>query len=182
MSKRLTFGHIVNHREPKGSRFVLDGVHKARMLGADFGFIFAERLSHNMATELYKHIDILLEQFIIGWYGLQACEFALMGKPSVVFIRDSDGPPLVPTDLWNDIPFIKSTGDDLHKTIIDICRMPNDILYDIGKRSIAFVEKYHSDMAATQQVLHDLLTPPNTQDLTLTEREEAIHEHLSYKP
>lgn len=180
--ERLVFGHIVNHREPKGTRFVLDAVHKARMSGADFGFIFAERLPHSIALNLYKHIDVLLEQFVIGWYGLQACEFALMGKPSVVYIRTSDGPPLIPDDLWRDIPFIRSTGDTLHETIIDICNMSHDILYDIGKRSIAFVEKYHSHIAATQQVIHDLLVPPKPDNISREDYEEAIHEHLPSEP
>ncbi|MFA5132920.1 MAG: hypothetical protein WC444_06365 [Candidatus Paceibacterota bacterium] len=162
---RLTFGHIVNHREPKGSRFVLDAVHKARMSGADFGFIFAERLSYQEAMKLYPQIDVLLEQFVIGWYGLQACEFALMGKPVVVYLREADGPPLVPSQLWQDIPFINATPDQIPGVIINITKMSTLALTELGKRGIAFVKKYHSNTVVTQQVMNELLTLPNHSEL-----------------
>jgi hypothetical protein len=153
---RLCFGHIVNHREPKGSRFVLDAVHKARMDGADFKFLFAERFEHEAALQLYEKIDVLLEQFVIGWYGLQACEFALMEKPVVVWLNREDGPPLVPQNLWDEIPFINSSAWDLPETIKRICRMDAHELKEIGRRGKAFVEKWHSDKAIAEQMLRDL--------------------------
>ena len=154
--KRLTFGHIVNHREPKGTRFVLDAVHKARMAGADFSFLFGERFSHKDAMQLYQKIDVLLEQFVIGWYGLQACEVALMGKPIVVWINRQDGPPLVPQAMWDEIPFINAPPWDLAGIITRICTMDRRELYEIGQRGKQFVSKWHSDKRVAEQILEDL--------------------------
>jgi hypothetical protein len=177
MTERLTFGHIINHREPKGSRFVLDSVHAARMAGADFGFIFAERLSHEDAMKLYNFVDVLLEQFVIGWYGLQACEFALMDKPVVVYLRIEDGPPLVPSQLWLDIPLIKARPDELTQRIIDICNMSRDALTNIGNRGSAFVKKWHSDKVVAEQMLNELLSIPDKYDINKNSQELSLNDY-----
>lgn len=153
--KRLTFGHIVNHREPKGTRFVLDAVHQARMAGADFSFLFGERLSHRDAMDLYRRVDVLLEQFVIGWYGLQACEFALMGKPVVVYLNPADR-AYVPDDLWKDIPFINSPAWELAGTIKKICDMDRDALQKIGWKGRDFVRKWHDKDKIADRILSDL--------------------------
>ena len=155
MSNRLTFGMICNHREPKGARFVLDAVHKARMQGADFAFLFGERLAHADAMEIYQKVDVLLEQFVIGFYGLQACEFALMEKPVVVYLNEQDAPHL-PPGMWEEIPFINAAAWELPETIVRICDMDREELREIGRRGRAFVEKWHSDKAVAGQILEDL--------------------------
>ena len=155
MKKRLIFGHVINHREPKGSRFVLAAVHQARMLGADFGFVFAERLPYTLATELYTHVDILIEQFVIGFYGLQACEFALMSKPVIVWLDERDL-FLLPPHQRAAIPFINSPPEKLVETIIEVCGMSSEALADIGRRGKEYVKKYHSDISITREIMNGL--------------------------
>ena len=152
---RLVFGHFVNHREPKGSRFVLDGLHKARMSGADFAFIFAERASHLTTLELFKKIDVYLDQFTIGFYGLAAVEASLMGKPVIVWLNKDDA-PFLPVGMWEEIPFINATAWEIPETIIRICKMDRDKLAEIGRKGKRFVEKWHDHGTIAEQILRDL--------------------------
>jgi len=139
---RLIFGHIVNHREPKGSRFVLEAVHEARLTGADFGFIFAERVSHDLAMQIYREIHVLLEQFTIGWYGSQAVECMAMGIPVVVWIRSEDL-KFIPEDMAKELPFIFASRQHLKDVILKILKLKPRELEEIRQRGLDFVYKWH---------------------------------------
>jgi len=156
MKSRYTFGHVVNHREPKGSRFVLDAVHEARNRGGDFGFIFAERLPYTDAEVIYQHIDILLEQFVIGWYGLQACEFALLGKPSIMWINEQDKCN-IPDSLWNDIPFVNVHPSKLADQIMYFSTLPYDKITRLGEKCKQFIITHHSSTVIARSVIKELL-------------------------
>lgn len=140
--ERLVLGHVVNHREPKGTRFVLDAVHKIRMQGKDFGFVFAERVPLKIALKLYEDIDVLLEQFVLSWYGLQAVEFMAMGKPVVVYVREADL-KFVPKEM-RDLPFFTvNDPKELDKLIVRILAMPKDKLKEKGIACRKWVEAHH---------------------------------------
>lgn len=140
---RVTFGHIVNHREPKGTRFVLDAVHKLRLEGKDFGFIFGERLPLESALVLYDQVDVILEQFVIGWYGLQAVEFMAKGRPVVVFIRREDLAK-VPNLSEQELPFIiVDHPHNLSEKMRQICEMSREQLYEIGMECRKYVLEHH---------------------------------------
>ena len=151
---RLIFGHIVNHREPKGSGFVLEAVHQARLTGADFGFIFAERVSHDLAMQIYREIHVLLEQFTIGWYGAQAVECMAMGIPVVVWIRSEDL-KFIPDDMAKELPFIFASKEHLKDVILKIIKMKPKELDEIGRRGRAFVEKWHDPRKISEWLIPD---------------------------
>ena len=149
---RLIFGHITNHREPKGTRFVLEAVHQARLTGADFGFIFAERVPHDVAMTLYREIHVLLEQFVIGWYGAQAVECSALGIPVVVWIRSEDL-EFVPNEMLDDLPFIFAGRRHLKETILRLIKMSPKELDEIGRKGRAFIEKWHDYQKISEWML-----------------------------
>lgn len=164
MSQRITFGHIVNHREPKGTKYVLEAMHKVRMKGLDFGFLFGERLPHDGAMSLYEHVDVLLEQFVIGWYGAQAVEFMAMGKVVVAYINSEDI-ERIPPKMQKQLPIIPATKHNLEFVLIDIIKGRYD-LEAIGRKCIKFVKNWHHPKKIAdrmirdyQEVMHDQRQP-----------------------
>ena len=150
---RITFGHIVNHREPKGTKYVLDAVHKARMQGLDFGFLFGERLPHEAAMELYKHIDVLLEQFVIGWYGAQAVEFMAMGKAVVAYLHPKDLLK-APVEMRKDLPIINASPETLVDTLINIMTGPIDLM-EPCRMGPLFVKRWHNPEKIARELIND---------------------------
>jgi hypothetical protein len=151
--KRTILGHIVNHREPKGTRLVLEAVHALRMEGLDFGFVFAERVSHESALKLYEEVDVMLEQFVIGWYGLQAVEFMSMGRPVMAFIREED----MKFTKWQpkDLPIFQVKDIDLQeikRVIKEILGMSRDELYEKGLEARKWVMANHDADALARQI------------------------------
>jgi len=151
--QRIIFGHIVNHREPKGTKYVLDAIHKVRMKGLDFGFLFGERLPHKAALKLYEHIDVLLEQFVIGWYGAQAVEFMVLGKPAIAFIHPDDLKKVSPK-IAMEPPVINAYPFNLEDTLVDVINGRYDLqaLGNIGRQ---FVERWHDPEKIAARLLGD---------------------------
>lgn len=147
---RRVLGHITNHREPKGTRYVLDAVHAVRLKGRDFGFLFGERLPHETAMGLYEKIDVLLEQFVIGWYGAQAVECMAIGIPVVVFIRKEDM-GYIPTEMLS-FPFFRSDRWHLEEVIEEILGMDADSLRQVRDSQRVWVEKWHDPMTITRRL------------------------------
>jgi len=150
---RIIFGHIVNHREPKGTEYVLKAVHSARMKGFDFGFILGERLPHEQAMKLYEYIDVLLEQFVIGWYGAQAVEFMAMGKAVVAYLHPYDLKRANPKML-EDLPIINASPLTLVDTLINIMTGPIDLMEPFRKGPI-FVKRWHDPGKIAARLIND---------------------------
>ena len=150
---RIIFGHIVNHREPKGTHYVLEAVHNARMKGLDFGFILGERLPHEQAMKLYEHIDVLLEQFVIGWYGAQAVEFMAMGKAVVAWLNQDDLTK-IPKQMRMDIPILNASPATLEGVLINILSGTYD-LREIYVRGRYFVKRWHDPEKIAAGLIED---------------------------
>ena len=151
--KRIIFGHIVNHRRPKGSHYVWDITDKVRMKGFNFGFHFAECIEHDHALNTYRQIDVLLEQFVIGWYGAQAVEFMAMGKPVVVFLHPDDLKIARP-QMQSDIPVISSSHWQLEETLIEIIQGKHDLAL-IGEQGRQFVKRWHDPEKIAAKLIKD---------------------------
>lgn len=154
MASRLTFGHIVNHRGPKGTNYVLEAINNLYLKGLDFGFLHGEHLPHKTALQLYVHIDVLLEQFILGWYGLQCIECLAKGKIVVAWIN-----PLnlacVPQELLHDLPVISTDINGLESTISNLLNISDDAYLRLGEKGKQFVKKWHDVDTIAKKLIAD---------------------------
>jgi len=142
MASRLTFGHIVNHRQPKGTNYVLESINNLYLKGRDFGFLYGEHLPHKTALQLYDKIDVLLEQFILGWYGLQAVECMAKGKIVIAWINPLNA-SCVPAELLRDLPIIYADVSNLETIIEYVLSASDDAILRIGEQGREFVHKWH---------------------------------------
>jgi len=151
---RLIFGHVVNHRSPKGTRFILKAIDSLRSQGHDFGFLFGECVPHKTAMEMYTHIDVLLEQFVLGWYGLQAVECMAMGKIVIAHIN-SHYTDCVPQELLRDLPIISANATELESVLRHILTLSDDVILRLGESGKEFVHKWHDAETIAKQLVKD---------------------------
>lgn len=145
--KRPLVLHCPSKRAVKGTKYVLEIVEKLKET-YDFEFGLVHGVSHPKALEMIHNCDIILDQFLLGDYGIVATEGMAMGKPMVCWIR-----PEVIVVLPPDLPIVNASldnlGDVLGRLIQDSRRR-----HEIGLRSREFVEKYHD----AHKVARDLVT------------------------
>lgn len=120
----------------KGTTYVLEIVEKLKETH-DFEFRLVHGVLHHKLLEMIHNCDIMLDQFLLGDYGIVATEGMAMGKPTVCWIR-----PEVVALLPGDLPIVNASLSNLADVLGDLIQ-DSRRRHEIGLRSREFVEKYH---------------------------------------
>jgi len=145
--KRPRILHIPTEPKVKGTEEILKAVENLNAKGLEFDFILKRQLTQ---SEMYKEIsncDVYIDELKCGSHGVTAVETMAAGKPTITYIRE-DLLEYFPPDL----PLVNANPD----TIQDVLeRLILDSIYrnDIGKKSRAYVEKYHDVSVVTDDLL-----------------------------
>ena len=136
-NKRPLVVHAPSEGKLKGSEFVIKAADVLKEEGLDFDFVLIENMPKTEALELCRRADIVIDQLLVGWYGMLSIEALAMGKTVIAYIRDDltgyfrDGMPLV-----NANP--QSIGTALREVVKD-----GELRRELGRRARAFVEEVH---------------------------------------
>jgi glycosyltransferase involved in cell wall biosynthesis len=142
--KKLRILHAPSHPEYKGTKYVIQAIEK---LKTEFDFDFSI-IRDVKAEVLYKEIekaDLIIDQMLVGFYGLFSIESMAMGKPVICYIRQD-----IADYLPADTPVINADPDTLFEVLKDILKAPEK-LNNIGKISREYVEKYHDAKVIAKQ-------------------------------
>jgi glycosyltransferase involved in cell wall biosynthesis len=94
---------------------------------------------------LQAQADIFLEMLTFGWFGANAREAMMLGKPVICYIRPEWLESLrqeIP-DYAAELPIISATPDTVEEILRDLITNP-DKRREIGQRSRDFAVKWHS--------------------------------------
>lgn len=78
--------HAPNHRAIKGTALLEKAIAALRADGCAIELRIAQRVSNAEMRELVQQADVVVEQLVIGWYGIFALEAMAAGKPVLTFI------------------------------------------------------------------------------------------------
>jgi glycosyltransferase involved in cell wall biosynthesis len=123
--------------------------------------LLVEGMSNAEARKVYESADVLVDQLFAGWYGGLAVELMALGKPVLVYIRDEDL-GFIPPEMKADLPFLQITPVTVEDALCDLLLMPRESLVALGKKSRAFVERWHDPLNIARDIKEDY---ENTQDL-----------------
>jgi len=140
--------HMPSHRGMKGTEFVLKCVEQLNSSGHSVHLTLGEGCSHEEVHELYKDADVVIDQLIIGAYGLVSVEAMAVGRPVICYISN-DVRPLYP----DSVPVMSATPLDLGDVLVDLIRnrsLREQLCYE-GRR---YVETYH-EASTVASVLFD---------------------------
>jgi glycosyltransferase involved in cell wall biosynthesis len=79
--------HAPNHREIKGTRFLIRACEELAAEGVPIELELLEGVPNTLIHERMAAADIVADQFIIGWYAMFAIEAMSMGKPVLCYLR-----------------------------------------------------------------------------------------------
>jgi hypothetical protein len=142
--------HAPSNPQMKGSQIIHDILKKFKHnhkeynirleLTADTETPYAERYSTSRYRlfQLYNEADIVIDQIIIGWYGLQAIE-ALVAKNQVISYVEND----LKQNLYPKCPIEIADVNNLNSIILKCVK--NHVERKINfEENIAWVKKYHT--------------------------------------
>ena len=135
-NNKLLIVHAPTNREIKGTKYILKAIEDLK-LNYDFDFKLIENMSYEDAMKTYRNADIVIDQLLIGSYGLVAIENMALGKPVICYINEK-----MKEKYPSELPII-SCGIENIKEKIEYLIKNQDDLKTIGINGRKYVEKYH---------------------------------------
>lgn len=130
--------HAPNHRNVKGTQFLLDSLDQLQRLGIRFELRLIEGMHHADAIAAYREADIIADQFVMGAYGIFALECLALGKPVLGYL-DHDH---LATPVFN-LPIVNANRDNLTVVLGILLQVPA-LCERLGEQGRSEVVKYHS--------------------------------------
>ena len=144
-SARLRILHAPNHTMIKGTDAVTAAIELLKGEGLDLELILLQGVPNSEIRKAMEDVDLVADQFVIGWYAMFAIEAMAMGKPVLCYLREDLVELYVKAGLVteNEIPLINT---DLREIASKIrwAYDNREELRAIGRKGREFVKKYHS--------------------------------------
>lgn len=136
-AKRPLVVHAPSNPELKGTDVIVRAVQRLQRRGVQFDFKLIQGLDHEAALEWYRRADVVVDQLLIGWYGVLAVEGMALGKPVVAHIRPGLEDSLEPSP-----PVVRATVETLEDTL-DALLADRERREELGRLGRGFVEAVH---------------------------------------
>lgn len=144
--EKLLIVHAPTSPEIKGTKYILKAVEKLQQTYA-FDFKLIQGMPHEKAKEIYQSADIIIDQVLLGSYGLLPIEGMAMGKPVICWISD-----YMKEKYPKELPLIPANPENITDVLENLIRN-QDMLHEVGLRGRAYVEKYHDIRNISRKIL-----------------------------
>ena len=129
--------HAPSSKSTKGTKYITEAIETLRNDGLSFEYIEVSDISHEEALEEYKKADIVIDQLLIGSYGILACECMAFGKPVICYILEENV-----AKYGTDLPIVNANPDTIKDVLKELVKSP-EMRERIGRKSRAYAEKKH---------------------------------------
>lgn len=130
----LKIVHAPSNPEVKGTSYIVAAVQNIK----NVELIFLHNASRKKVIEVLSAADIVIDQVIIGWYGLLSVEAMSLGKPVICYLRKDLEKKYTP-----DVTIINSNFSDLSKNLPYIIK-DTSLLQALRVDGVKFVRETHS--------------------------------------
>jgi len=137
-NEKVVIMHAPSHIDAKGTKWIRESISDLKNLDYDFEYIEITGRSHQDLLKLINKADIVIDQMMLGNYGVFALEAMALEKPVICYIQ-----PEVLEYLPADLPIINSTPETLLITLKQLFSQTDTERRKIGKLSREYVRKYH---------------------------------------
>lgn len=134
--KRPVIVHAPSARKIKGTEYVLRAL---KEIDLDYELILVEDKTQVEAFELYSKADIIIDQLLIGTYGVFAIEAMAMGKPVVTHITEE-----MRKSFPEELPIVEADVFSI-KQVLERLIKDASLRYELGIRGREYACKYHDN-------------------------------------
>ncbi|MCH2162781.1 MAG: sulfotransferase, partial [Phycisphaerales bacterium] len=154
---RVVVVHAPSREIYKGTEPLEAAVAKLQAEGLPIDYRKVEGLSNDKAREVYKSADIVVDQLMIGWYGVLSVEAMALGKTVVAYIRP---------DLerhTRDLPIVNAGIDDIEARLRELVN-DGERRQRLGQAARQYVETFHDSRVIARQLLEIYARPSRPLD------------------
>jgi glycosyltransferase involved in cell wall biosynthesis len=129
----------------KSTHIYLPLIDKLKKDGHDIDLLFCSDIPNKEVRFYQVQADIFLEMLTFGWFGANAREAMMLGKPVICYLRPEwlESARLEVPDYIDELPIISATPDNIEDVLIDLI-LNKEKRIEIGRKSREFAIKWHS--------------------------------------
>lgn len=135
----------------KSTHIYIPLVQRLKEEGLDVELIFFQDVPNKRVRYYQAQADIVLEMLTYGWFGANAREAMMLGKPVICFLRQTwlDRMRNEIPEYVDELPVVSATPETVYDVLKELVQNPAKRA-EIGRRSRAFAEKWHASDRAAQ--------------------------------
>jgi len=143
--RNLNIIHAPSNRTKKGTKYIIKAINKLKKIGYKINLILVEKVPYRKAIEYYKQADIVIDQLLIGWYGMVSIECMALGKPVCVYIKDN---------LEQYLPFMPFLNTSPKNIVENLSILIEDqkMRKELGEKGRKYVEYMHEANTVAKKV------------------------------
>jgi glycosyltransferase involved in cell wall biosynthesis len=133
----------------KSTHIYVPLVERLKAQGHKVEFLFFTTVPNRELRFYQLQADIFLDMLTYGWFGANAREAMMLGKPVICYLNPDwlESVRQQVPDYVDELPIINATPDTVEEILIDLINNPAK-REEIGRRGRRFAEKWHSSRAA----------------------------------
>jgi glycosyltransferase involved in cell wall biosynthesis len=133
---RVRIAHAPSNRAKKGTDAVIAACDE---LGVELDLI--EGVKHDEARRRYANADVIVDQLVVGWYGLFAIESMAAERPVVTFLHE-DAVEQTERAYGVKVPIVNATKKTLVEKLQPLVESA-EVRRELGARGREYVERVH---------------------------------------
>ena len=144
----VVIAHAPTHRLIKGTRHVEAAVERLRAEFPRVELRMVDRQPWATMPEFLSGCDILVDQLMMGWYGLLAIEGMAERRAVVSYLREDLRPQ------YPECPVVSADPETLHAVLRDLVRDPARRA-ELGERGARFARERHDTKVVGERLLRE---------------------------
>lgn len=131
----MIFLHCPTNRKLKGTDYIIKATSELKKEGYNILLRIIEKQPHEVVLKAIKEADVIIDQLLIGWYGMITVESWAMGKPVICYIRP---------DLWSkyNVPVCPADPITIKDAMREMIKYPSTRNM-WGKKGKEYVKQFH---------------------------------------
>lgn len=153
--------HAPSRPKIKGTEFVLKALDELKMEGLDFEYQQVVGKSNDEAKKIYERADIIVDQLMIGWYGVLSVEAMALGKPVIAYIRED-----LERDFKGEMPLINANPNTIKDRLRGVIS-DKEMRREYANRSRNYFDKTHSNtvvLREMEKLYDDVMAKPHNKE------------------
>jgi glycosyltransferase involved in cell wall biosynthesis len=146
-SDKIRIAHAPTNEAIKGTAHIKKAIAQLQKEGYPLEFIFITGKSHEECIHKTAEADIVVDQVLLGVYGIYAAESMAMGKPVICYIRED-----LRSHYHADLPIISAHKDNLVDVLKSVIEQRNR-WSEWGNQGMEYVKKNHSSEVIAKKMI-----------------------------
>lgn len=138
--------HAPTSKFIKGTEYIVKAVDELK-LKYDFDFKLVANMTNECAKDIYRQADIIIDQLLVGCYGVFAIESMALGKPVITYISE-----FMQDKYPKDLPIFSANPDNIREQL-EILLKDKSLRKELGLKGRIYAEKYHDVNKVCQRLM-----------------------------